>query len=66
MSHLEALLRPYKIKCPRFGGTDFRGWWLKLEQYFKVEGVIDSAKVKTVMLHLEMKVHDRHHFYTQN
>lgn len=40
------------LECLRFDGTDFRGWWSKLEQYFAVEGVSKGDKVRTMMLHL--------------
>ncbi|KAL4273347.1 hypothetical protein GQ457_13G010980 [Hibiscus cannabinus] len=45
----------YKLLCPKFDGSDFRGWYSKLEQYFEAEMVPDSAKVRVVMLHMEGK-----------
>ncbi|KAL4379791.1 hypothetical protein GQ457_02G012610 [Hibiscus cannabinus] len=41
----------YKLLCPKFDGTDFRGWLSKLEQYFEAEAVPEVAKIKLVMLH---------------
>ncbi|GMJ01896.1 hypothetical protein HRI_003858800 [Hibiscus trionum] len=35
----------YKLLCPRFDGTDFRGWYAKLEQYFEAEMVPNVAKI---------------------
>lgn len=53
----------FKLECLRFDGMDFRGWWSKLEQFFLLECVRDKAKVKVVMLHLEGKALDWHHFF---
>ncbi|KAG8499083.1 hypothetical protein CXB51_005505 [Gossypium anomalum] len=36
----------------------YKGWWSKLEQYFEAEGVLDNAKRRTIMLHLEGKTLD--------
>ncbi|KAL4273089.1 hypothetical protein GQ457_13G021400 [Hibiscus cannabinus] len=55
----------YKLFCPKFDGTDFRGWNLKLEQYFEAEMVPDSAKLRIVMLHLEGKALEWHQFMTK-
>lgn len=62
---IETTSRSYKLGCPRLDETDFRGWWAKLEQYFEAEGVTANARVGTVILHLEGKALDWHHFYTQ-
>lgn len=59
-----ASMQSRKLDCPRFHGTNFRGWWSKLEQYFEAEGVADNAKVREGMLHLEGRTLDWHHFYT--
>lgn len=49
-----------------FDGSDFRGWWAKLKQYkIEAEGITANATVRTVMLELEGKALDWHHFYTQ-
>ncbi|KAH1092411.1 hypothetical protein J1N35_019668 [Gossypium stocksii] len=53
------------MECPMFDGGDFRGWWSKLEQLFESEAIPDQSKVKAVMLHLEGKVLDWHHFFSQ-
>lgn len=54
-----------RLECPKFDGTDFRGWWTKLEQYFKAEEVPDVSKVRLVMLNLEGRALEWHHFYSQ-
>ncbi|GKA51258.1 retrotransposable element Tf2 [Tanacetum coccineum] len=41
-----------KIKFPRFGGEDVRGWLFKCEQFFKVDDVADDQKVNLVSIHL--------------
>ncbi|GMJ06810.1 hypothetical protein HRI_004350200 [Hibiscus trionum] len=56
----------YKLLCPRFDGSDFREWMCKLEQYFEAEGVPDFAKVRVVMLHLEGKALQWHHFLSKS
>lgn len=65
VSSMEGPLCSYKLECPKFDDIDFQGWWSKLEQYFDDEGVVDNAKVRTVVLHLEGKTLNWHHFYTQ-
>ncbi|KAH1038877.1 hypothetical protein J1N35_040620 [Gossypium stocksii] len=55
--------RSYKLDCPRFDGIDFKGWWSKLEQYCETDGVADSVKAWAIMLHLERKALNWHHFY---
>ncbi|KAG8495806.1 hypothetical protein CXB51_007710 [Gossypium anomalum] len=55
-----------RLECPRFDGTDFRGWWTKLEQYFDAEGTPDSSKIRVVMLNLEGLALKWHHFYSQH
>ncbi|GMI67460.1 hypothetical protein HRI_000415300 [Hibiscus trionum] len=56
----------YKLICPRFDGTDFRGWLCKVEQFFEAERTPENVKVRTVMLHLERKALQWHHFATKN
>ncbi|TYH65326.1 hypothetical protein ES332_D06G048600v1 [Gossypium tomentosum] len=34
-----------RLECPRFDGTDFKGWWTKLEQFFEADGTPDANKV---------------------
>lgn len=53
--NLELLSCGHKLECPQFDASDFRGWWVKLEQYFEAEGIPDQSKVCIVMLHLEGK-----------
>ncbi|KAH1122098.1 hypothetical protein J1N35_005258 [Gossypium stocksii] len=45
VGNIEMFPKPFKLDCPRFDGTNFKGWWSKLEQYFKAEEVMDQAKV---------------------
>ncbi|KAK5785257.1 hypothetical protein PVK06_039824 [Gossypium arboreum] len=54
-----------RLECPKFDGTDFQGWWTKLEQYFKAEETPDSSKIRVVMLNLEGRALEWHHFYSQ-
>lgn len=49
----------------QFNGNAFRAWWAKLEQYFEAEGIAANTRVRTVMLPLEGKTLDWHHFYTK-
>lgn len=55
----------FRMSCPLFDGDNFRRWWSKLEQYFESEGIGDHAKVGLVMLHLEGKALDWHHFFAR-
>ncbi|TYJ49733.1 hypothetical protein E1A91_A01G155300v1 [Gossypium mustelinum] len=54
-----------RLECPSFDGSDFRGWLTKLEQYFEAEGTPEEEKVRVVMLHLEGRALDWHHFYSR-
>ncbi|TYI05474.1 hypothetical protein ES332_A10G090400v1 [Gossypium tomentosum] len=54
-----------RLECPRFDGSDFHGWWTKLEQYFEAEAVPKGNKVRIVMLNLEGRALEWHHFYSQ-
>ncbi|OMP04239.1 hypothetical protein CCACVL1_02177 [Corchorus capsularis] len=45
--------KPYKIDLPKFSGENFKGWYLKLEQYFVAERVPEYLKVKVTLLALE-------------
>ncbi|XP_012453555.1 uncharacterized protein LOC105775598 [Gossypium raimondii] len=54
-----------RLECPKFDGTDFRGWWTKLEQYFEAEEIHDASKVRVVILNLEGRALEWHHFYSQ-
>ena len=42
-----------RLDCPRFDASDFAGWRMKIDQFFEADGTDDSAKIRTVMLHLE-------------
>ncbi|GMI77769.1 hypothetical protein HRI_001446200 [Hibiscus trionum] len=52
----------YKLPCPKFDGSDFRGWHSKLEQYFEAEAVPEQSKIRLVMIHLEGKALQWHQF----
>ncbi|KAG8495472.1 hypothetical protein CXB51_013116 [Gossypium anomalum] len=54
-----------RLECPKFDGSDFRGWWTKLEQYFEAEATPESSKVRIMMLNLEGRALEWHHFYSQ-
>ncbi|XP_012462801.2 uncharacterized protein LOC105782546 [Gossypium raimondii] len=62
---VEADRSTFRMECPSFDGENFRGWWSKIEQYFEAEGIGDHAKVRLVMLHLEGKALDWHHFFSR-
>nr|GEV02797.1 retrotransposable element Tf2 [Tanacetum cinerariifolium] len=47
-----SLERVTKIKFPKFGGEDVRGWLFKCEQFFKVDNIADNYKVNLVSIHL--------------
>ncbi|KAH1131574.1 hypothetical protein J1N35_002952 [Gossypium stocksii] len=47
----------YRLECPRFDGTNFRGWWLKLEQFFSSECMRDEAKIRGGVQQLYWKVY---------
>lgn len=38
-----------KLECPRFDGTDFLGWHLKVEQFFEAVGISGQDKVQRVI-----------------
>lgn len=54
-----------QLECPKFNGSSFRGWWTKLEQFFEADGTLDNNKVRLVMLNLEGRALEWHHFYSQ-
>lgn len=62
---VEAEHSSFRVDCPHFDGENFRWWWSKLEQYFEAEGTGEHAKVKEVMLHLEGKALEWHHFFVR-
>ena len=55
-----------KLECPRFDGTDFKGWYLKMEQFFVVDHTRDQDRVRTVMMHLEGKALQWHQRFMKN
>ena len=44
-----------KLECPSFEGVDFRGWLLKIEQFFQADQTKEEDKVRFVMMHLHGK-----------
>ena len=44
-----------KLECPRFDGEDFRGWLLKIQQFFEADQTRESEKLRHVMMNLEGK-----------
>ena len=44
-----------KLECPRFDGSDFFGWKLKVKQSFKAIDLVEEEKVAIVMIHLDGK-----------
>lgn len=54
-----------RLECPKFDGTDFRGWWAKLERFFEAEGTPEASKVCTMMLSLEGRALEWSHFYAR-
>ncbi|KAE8723225.1 hypothetical protein F3Y22_tig00012523pilonHSYRG00037 [Hibiscus syriacus] len=53
----------YKLKCPKFDGTDFEGWWAKMEQFLEAESVPEAFKIRTVLLQLDGEALQWHRFY---
>ncbi|KAH1038433.1 hypothetical protein J1N35_040176, partial [Gossypium stocksii] len=43
---------------PTPNNVEAKGGWSKLEQLFEVKGILNDAKVHTVMLHLDGRVLD--------
>ena len=44
-----------KLECPSFEGVNFRGWLLKIEQFFEADQTKEADKVRVVMMHLHGK-----------
>lgn len=55
-SSVKLVPQSYKLECPQFDGSNFKGWWAKLEQYFEYGDITTNARVRAIMLHLEGKV----------
>ena len=55
-----------KMECPHFDRSDFKGWYLKMEQFFFVDHTRDQDKVRTVMMHLEGKALQWHQRFMKN
>lgn len=62
---VEVSSRPFRLECLKFDGTDFWSQWLKLEQFFEADDTLDTIKIHTIMLSLEGRALDWHHFYAQ-
>ncbi|KAL4346612.1 hypothetical protein GQ457_17G009440 [Hibiscus cannabinus] len=56
----------FRLTCPRFDGTDFRGWLAKLEQFFEAERVPEEFRIRTVMLNLEGRALQWHQLAARN
>ena len=54
-----------RLECPRFDGSDFSGWLLKMEQYFEIGKVDDAAKIRTVLMTLEGRALQWHQYYAK-
>ena len=54
-----------RLECPKFEGEDFEGWFLKLEQYFKVEKISKDNKVLMVMMFMEGRPLYWHQYYAK-
>ena len=44
-----------KLECPKFDEENFKGWRMKIEQFFEADQTRDQDKVRTVLMHLESK-----------
>ncbi|KAK5771735.1 hypothetical protein PVK06_047977 [Gossypium arboreum] len=45
--------KPSRLESPKFDGSDFRGWWSKLEQYFEAKGMPESSKMLSWQAYLK-------------
>ncbi|XP_052882165.1 uncharacterized protein LOC128290524 [Gossypium arboreum] len=55
----------FRIDCPQFDDSNFRSWWSKLDQYFEAENILGNARVRVVMLNLDRRELEWHHFFAQ-
>ena len=55
-----------KLERPCFNGVDFKGWLLKIEQFFEADQTKESDKLRTVMMHLDGKALQWHQQYMKN
>ena len=55
-----------KLECPKFDGSDFQGWLLKMEQFFEVDQTREEDKIRTIMMHLEGKALQWHQRYMKS
>ena len=53
------------IDCPKFDGSDFSGWIMKLEQFFETEKVPEDNKIRRVMMQLEGRALQWHQYYVK-
>ncbi|KAG8493301.1 hypothetical protein CXB51_010861 [Gossypium anomalum] len=61
----DASIKSSRLECPRFDGSDFRGWWTKLDQYFEAESTPECDKIRVVMLYLDGRALEWHQLYSQ-
>ena len=66
LTGLRTFTKYSKLECPRFDGVDFRGWLLKIEQFFEADQTKESDKLRTVMMHLDGKALQWHQRYMKN
>ena len=55
-----------KLECPNFENENFKGWLLKMEQFFKADQTRDQDRVHMVMMHLEGRALQWHQRYMKN
>ena len=61
--------RSYKqgrLDYPRFDGTDFSGWLMKMEQYFETGQIREEDKVRVTMMNLEGRALQWHQHYAKS
>ena len=61
-----ALTKYPKLECPRFDGCDFKGWLLKMDQFFEADQTKEQDKVRAVMMHLDRKTLQWHQRFMKN
>ena len=61
-----SLTKYSKLECPHFDGIDFRGWLLKIEQFFEADQTKSNDKVRRVMMHLDGRALQWHQRFMKN
>ena len=62
----KSLTKYSKLKCPHFDRVDFRGWLLKIEQFFETGQTKPADKVRSMMMHLDEKALQWHQIFMRN